>query len=35
MNRGVAVRSIVSIAAVAIGLAHGAPVASAQQKVLK
>ena len=35
MNRGVAVRSIVSIAAVAIGLALGAPVASAQQKVLK
>ena len=34
MNRGVAVRSIVSIAAVAIGLALGAPVASAQQKVL-
>ena len=35
MNRGVAVRSIVSVAALAIGIALGAPVASAQQKVLK
>jgi peptide/nickel transport system substrate-binding protein len=35
MHRGVAVRSIVSIAALAIGVALGAPAASAQQKVLK
>src|SRR5690348_1656532 len=35
MNRGVAVRSLVSVAALAIGIALGAPVASAQQKVLK
>src|SRR6476646_12286312 len=35
MNRGVAVRSLVSVAALAIGIALGAPVASAQEKVLK